>query len=137
MRYFLLFLALVLAAPFAQAQKPGDADKPDAPESLLGTWEYIVRPDDPMADGTFSAEEGYDQINGMFNTDAPRKMENIEMTDTNLSFSFTQPGMGVIQVNFALLDDGSLEGDATPEGADEPITIVASRPDPDSDTSED
>ncbi len=136
MRYLLLFLAIVLAAPFAQAQKPNDADKPDDAEGLLGTWEYTVRPDDPMAQGTFVLEDADSQINGTFNTNEPRKMENIQLTETTLSFSFTQPGMGTINISMTLAD-GSLAGEALPEDEDEPIEIVAVRPGADSDISED
>ena len=107
MRYLLIFLALLLAAPFTQAQKPADGNKPD--EGLFGTWEFTVRPDDPMAEGTFEIVQGEEQIDGMFNTDAPRKMNDIELTDTSLSFSFTQPGMGLIIIGFEL-EDGSLTG---------------------------
>ncbi len=133
MRYLFLFLALLLVAPTAFAQKPTD-DKPE--DGLLGTWEYTVRPDDPIATGTFELEESGDQLNGMFNTNEPRKMENIELMDSGLSFTFTQPGMGLIVINLTL-EDGSLFGDALQEGADEPLPMVAVRPDPDSDSSED
>ena len=136
MRYVLLFLAVALAAPFSQAQKPSDEDKSADAEGLLGTWEYTVRPDDPMAEGTFEIVQGDDQIDGMFNTDAPRKMTGIELTETSLSFSFSQPGMGVIAIGLELVD-GSLTGTALPEGADEPITIVAIRPSDEPDSSED
>ena len=136
MRYLLLFLAIVLAAPFALAQKSDGADKPGDAEGLLGTWEYTVRPDDPMAQGTFVLEDAGGQINGMFNTDAPRKMENIELTETTLSFSIVQPGMGTVNISMTLAD-GSLAGEALPEDEDEPLDIVAVRPGADSDTSED
>jgi len=134
MRYLLLFLAIVLAAPFAQAQKPNGADKPGDTEGLLGTWEYTVRPDDPMAQGTFVLEDAGSQINGTFNTNAPRKMENIDLTETTLSFSIVQPGMGAVNISMTLAD-GSLAGEALPEDADEPLVIVAVRPT--SDSSED
>lgn len=126
MRQLLLFVILLLAAPFAQAQKPDDSNKSNA-TGLFGTWAYTVRPDEPNAEGgTFVLEQDGDQINGTFNTDAPRKMHDIELTETSLSFSFTQPEMGLIVVDFALID-GSLTGTAT-IGADEPLPIVAVRP---------
>ena len=131
MRYLLLFLAIVLAAPFALAQKPNGAEKPGDAEGLLGTWEYTVRPDDPMAQGTFVLEDADSQINGTFNTDAPGKMENIELTETTLSFSIVQPGMGTINISMTLAD-GSLAGEALPEDEDEPLEIVAVRPTSDS-----
>ncbi len=134
MRILFLFLALVLAAPLSLAQKPNDADKPDDADGLLGTWEYTVRPDDPMAQGTFVLEDADSQINGTFNTNEPRKMENIQLTETTLSFSIVQPGMGTVNISMTLAD-GSLAGEALPEDADEPLVIVAVRPT--SDSSED
>lgn len=135
MRYLILFLAVLLAAPFARAQKPTDDDKP-ADQGMFGTWEYTVRPDDPMATGTFEIVQGDAQIDGMFNTDAPRKMNGIELTETSLSFSFTQPGMGVITIEMTL-EEGALSGTASPEGAEEPLPIVAVRPSAESDPSDD
>lgn len=134
MRILFFFLALILAAPLALAQKPNNADKPGDAEGPLGTWEYTIRPDDPMAQGTFVLEDAGSQINGTFNTNEPRKMENIQLTESTLSFSFTQPGVGTINVSMTLAD-GSLAGEFLPEDADEPIEIVAVRPT--SDSSED
>ncbi len=126
---------MLLVAPLAAAQKPSDAEKP-ADEGLFGTWEYTLRPDDPMATGTFEIEQGEDQINGVFNTDAPRKMNDIALTETSLSFSFMQPEMGLITINMAL-EDGTLTGTASPEGSAEPLPIVAVRPSPAAPSSED
>lgn len=124
MRYLFIFLTALFVTPLAQAQKPDEA-KPDE-SSLFGTWEYTVRPEDPMAQGTFVLEEARSQVNGTFNTDGPRKMENIELTDSSLSFLFTQPGMGEIAIVFSL-ESGELVGTATLEGQEEPLPIVAAR----------
>ncbi|MDX1438404.1 MAG: hypothetical protein R3284_00740 [Rubricoccaceae bacterium] len=128
MRFFFALLALLLVTPLAQAQKPED-DK-SAEEGLFGEWQYTVRPEDPVAEGTFVLEPAVRQVNGTFNTDGPRKMENIEMTDSGLSFSFMQPGMGLIYIDFTL-EGETLEGMASVENQEEPFPIIAVRPAPD------
>lgn len=130
MRSLLLALALLLAAPSAQAQKSDDkpAGEPaeasvaeaavaEAPDGVVGTWDYTVRPDDPVASGTFVLtmdEGGYD---GTFQTDGPRKMLDIRVDGDHLAFAFDQPNMGRIEIQ-GTVTGGAFEGTAQPTGQD-------------------
>ncbi len=69
MRLFPLFARLLPAAPVAFAQNaPKSAAKADGPAALVGSRDYVARPDDLVAEGG------------------------------RLAFAFDQPGMGRIEI---------------------------------------
>ena len=130
MRIFVLTSVLVLAAPTAFAQKTDG--KPEArtvaaptAHPFVGDWNYVVRPDDPVAQGVFTIESHGNRLGGMFMTDDARPIDPFEGAGDVLSFTFKQPGMGVISISGTLAGD-RFEGEAQPEGQDA-LPIVATR----------
>ena len=126
---FLVFASLLLfAAPAAFAQK--DSGKPRARAAasdhpFVGTWDYVVRPDDPVAEGTFTIEQRGDEFAGTFMTDEPRPIDPFEVSADVILFTFKQPGMGDIIIRGILAGD-RFEGEAEPEGQDA-LPFVATR----------
>jgi hypothetical protein len=116
----LSLLALVLlAAPAAFAQKPGH-DKPGAravptEHSFVGTWDYVVQPDEPVAQGTFTIVQQGTQLGGTFMTDVPCTIDPFAPDGDAVAFTFKYPPMGVISIWGTLADD-RFEGEAQPEG---------------------
>ena len=125
----LLLLLALLAAPAALAQKPAD-DKPDDgasadPFPFVGTWSYVVRPEDPLARGSFTVEPGDDALAGTIMTDTDRPIDPFVPDGDAITFSFKQPGMGTITIRGRLAGD-DFQGEAEPEGQD-PVPFVATR----------
>lgn len=129
MRLFLLALLVVAMAPVCFAQKPDDdkpADRSVAVTSpFVGTWDYVVRPDDPVAEGTFTITQSGDVLGGVFRTDAPRDILPFEADADTLAFTFKQPDMGDIVIR-GTLDGNAFEGTAEAEGQ-EALPFVATR----------
>ena len=127
MRLFLLSFLVLLATPAVLAQK--SAGKPEAralaSSPFVGSWDYVVRPNDPVAQGTFTIVEEADGLGGTFMTDGPRQIDDVEVTGDAISFTFKQPGMGVIAIQGTLSGD-TYEGEAQPEGQDA-LPFVATR----------
>jgi len=116
MRLSLLLLLALSLAPAALAQKPEGKPEPRAlPASpFVGTWDYVVRPDDPVARGIFTIEQRGDALGGTFMTDAPREIEVVEVSGDQITFTIKQPGMGVITIRGTLAGD-TYTGEAQPE----------------------
>jgi hypothetical protein len=129
MKTLLLASLLVLAAPAALAQKadekPGDRALVAAEHPFVGTWDYVVRPDDPVAEGTFTIAPDGDALGGLFMTDSGRPIDPFEPEGDAIAFTFKQPGMGEIAIRGTLSGD-RFEGEAQPEGQDA-LPFVATR----------
>lgn len=113
----------VMAAEIVDAMNASTAD-PHA-EALVGTWDYTVRPDDPVAEGTFTFVWDGGALDGAIQTDAERKIETIELEADQLTFTFAQPGKGTITIK-GTVTGNTFDGVAQPEGQDV-LPFVASR----------
>ena len=126
MRPFLFALLLVFAVPSSFAQKTDDkSSEAAAPHPLVGTWDYVVRPADPLAQGTFTIRVEDGMLGGTFMTDAARPIDPFEAEGDALGFSFKQPGMGTIAIR-GTLDGDRFEGEAQP-GDQDAVPFVATR----------
>ena len=114
MRTLSLVALLLFTVPLTFAQK--SAGKP-SDEGVAGTWDYTVRPDDPVAQGTFMLERHNDEWRGAIQTNAEQKFDTIEVDGDQLRFTFVQPNMGVITI-WGAFDGDTFEGQAQPEGQD-------------------
>ena len=116
---FTLSVVEGLLAPAALAQKPAQ-DKPEpgayvAGSPFVGTWDYLVRPDDPVAEGTFTITPEGDRLGGTFMTDVPCRIDPFEVAGDAVAFTFKHPGMGEIAIRGTLAGD-RFEGEAQPQG---------------------
>ena len=121
MRFLTLLLFFALVAPLAHAQKSDD----QSDDGIAGTWAYVVRPDDPVAQGTFALEWNGEILDGAIQTDAERKFDTVELNGDQLTVTFTQPNMGLITIS-GTFDGDAFEGEAVPEGQG-PLPFVATR----------
>jgi hypothetical protein len=112
MRFLSLLLLFALVAPFAHAQK--DANKP-TDDGIAGTWDYVVRPDDPVAQGTFELEWHDGELRGAIQTDAERKFDTVALEDDHLTVTFDQPGTGHITIR-GTFSESTFDGEAEIEG---------------------
>lgn len=110
----------------AEEDKEIEGADPDAVVDATGTWSYTVSTPGGEQEGTFTITGSGSSLSGTIETDETIEVNNVTLEGNLLTFSFSQSGMGIINVS-GVIEGNSFSGTAS-VGSMGSFSMTATRP---------